>query len=110
MTNRFSYAISVLRNGIPEPELAYIPGEAQAVTLFCVGLHDWKFYPEIGMRKVNQRWHFFSSCAHAHSQFPNESVEAVKALKASGRYFFHKWLREIEIEPKPKRAKGKAIG
>jgi hypothetical protein len=107
--NRITYAWGVLRHGIPDPVLAYIPSQMASVMLYAVHLYDWKFYPELGPRKINHRWHFFLTCEQAHQEFPDVPVESVKAFKASGRYFFHKWLREIDVEPKPMKKLGDMI-
>lgn len=85
-----------------EPEVRYerIPvfGDAILASVFRATRHDG-----LGGR----RHRFFQTCEQAHADMPGCEVVRMEAIKADGRYFSGSYgLSEINIQPKPKVAKG----
>ena len=90
MFGRIGYAWGVLRHGIPGPEIVYLVGGIEEVTLYAVRVSSW---PSIS-------WRYYTTCAEAHATNPGAPVESVKAFKSGGNYYCNHYLYGIELEPK----------
>ena len=92
MTNRISYAWGVLRHGVPNPEVVYLVGGTEQVTLYCVRQSNWP----------NISWRFYKTCAEAHAANPGCEVTSTSAFKSGDKYFHNIYLYEIQLERKRK--------
>lgn len=110
--NRFHKAWLAL-TGRLEPEVRVVcttlVGEPHMATLYCVQLPDKDagyvsgYHGEIWLKRKPT---YYTTCAQAHAEHPDECVSAVKAIKVGGDYVIASSLQQINVQPKPKRPKG----
>jgi hypothetical protein len=118
--NRFQQLWAVLRGGEeffgvkpPERVEVQVPviGDTHLVTLYCtyVPSEDGPFIVTCGgvKRYLESIAVYYATCAEAHAANPERSVSAVQAIRVGDQYFVGD-VKPVNVQPKPKRAKGKA--
>ncbi len=91
--------------GTLDREIRYLPDPESWGNVYAV--HWRKIIPTKGGPMVRPSVEYFSSCQQALVEHPDKAVQIEVAVHFDGRTFTVGGMTEIQVQPKPKRAKGK---
>jgi hypothetical protein len=84
---------------------------SDCVVVKAYRITDWNYHFGGGMvRSYPGARRYYETCTQAYATEPGRRVDEVNVLKAGGQLFVlsdKAWMREIQLQPKPKIAKGK---
>lgn len=103
--NRFVKAWRALM-GTLEPEIRLLPNPDEWLNIYSVRWVESRAGKSGIIRRPQVE--YFHTCALALSAHPDKTVGVEVAAKLDGRLFLIGEISEVELQPKPKRAKGRA--
>lgn len=102
--NRFRKAYLALMGRL-EPEVREIQVKVPCVgEPFLATLYHAQWRNGVWLGEDNRD--YYLTCEQAHAEHPNEPIEKLIAVRIGGEYFTGS-IRNVQVKPKPKRAKGK---